>query len=101
MEEDQIEDFLNDFAQLEFTDYIIITIAAVDPSFNYGKWVVRINFTDGSYVMHSCGGYQESFNSSGELVESNHYECELEDLEELIGKYYAFEPSESLTTHTN
>lgn len=92
--EDQLEDFLNDFSNLRFSDTIVIALAAVDPSFSYGDWVVRINFTDGSYTLYSCGGYGETYDADGNVASSTHFSCDEEELAELIGKYYSIESPE-------
>ena len=34
--------FLDDFSKIRFSDPIIIVIAAIDPSFSYGNWTIRI-----------------------------------------------------------
>ena len=81
--EDQKEAFLADLAEIKFTDYIIIVIAAIDPSFYFGDWVVRVNYTDGSCDLLSNGGYNESYDPSGELSDSNHWSCD-------DGEWYAF-----------
>ena len=81
------ESFFNDLAEIRFTDYIIIVLAAIDPSFHYGYWTVRINFTDGGYMLISDGSYGETFNAEGECIDSNHYGCETEEWETLIFTY--------------
>lgn len=86
-EEDK-EKFLNDFSELKFSDTIVIALAAIDPGFLYGDWVVRINFSNGQYTFYSCGAYGETFDAEGALVSSTHFACDAEDLEALIGKYY-------------
>lgn len=89
--EEEREKFLKDFSTLEFTDTIIIVLAAIDPSFSYGEWVVRINFTNGQYTFYSCAGYGETYNAEGKCVSSTHFSCNDEELEKLIGKYYEIE----------
>lgn len=86
--DEQIKEFLADFSRIKFKDSIIIVLAAVDPSFCYGPWVVEIVFADGSYSFYSTGGFGETFNANGECVKTNHYSADDEDLEKLIGKYY-------------
>lgn len=86
-----VAEFLKDFSKLEFSDEIVITIAAVDPSFSYGIWVVRINFTNGQYAYYSCAGYGMTLDADGKYVSSTHYSCDDAELEELIGKYYEIE----------
>lgn len=86
--EKDIEAFLEDFSKLKFSRLILIVPASVDPGFHYGVWVVRVNFTDGRYTLYSCGSYSETMDAEGNCISSNHYACEEEDLENLIGKYY-------------
>lgn len=87
IEKEQMEDFLNDLCDIQFTDIIIITIAAIDPSFYYDDWVVRINYTNGSYSLISCGGYGETYNENNQVTNKNHYSCDEDEWEEFIGKY--------------
>lgn len=89
--EEHTEDFLDDFSKLEFSDTIIIALAAIDPSFYYGDWVIRINFSNGQYTFYSCGGYGETFDAEGEYISATHFSCDDEELENLIGKYYITE----------
>ena len=89
--EEDTEAFLEDFSKLEFSDTLIIVLAAIDPSFYYGDWVVRINFTNGQYTFYSCGGYGETFDAEGKRISSTHFSCDDEELEKLVGKYYEIE----------
>ena len=82
------EAFLEDFSKLDFQEGFIIVLAAVDPSFYYGDWVVRINFTNGQYSFYSCGGYGETYDETGKRISSDHASCDDEQLQDLIGKYY-------------
>ena len=86
--DEQINEFLTDFSNIKFKDSIVIVLAAIDPSFYYGNWVVEIVFTDGSYSFYSTAGFGETFNANGECIESDHYSSDEEDLRKLIGKYY-------------
>lgn len=85
----EIEAFLSDFSELEFTDTIIIMLAAIDPSFWYGDWVVRVNFENGQYTFYSSGGYGETFDADGNCISSTHFSCDDEALANLISKYYS------------
>ena len=89
--EEENADFLNDFAKLEFTDTIVIVLAAIDPSLTYGDWVVRINFSNGEYTFYSCGGYGETFDAEGNCIDTTFFSCDVAELETLIGKYYDIE----------
>lgn len=89
--EENKEEFLDDFSKLKFSDYIIIVLAGIDPSFEYGDWVVRVNFTNGQYTFYSCGGYGETFDSEGKRISYTHFSCDNEELENLVGEYYETE----------
>lgn len=79
------------FSKLEFDSAIVIVLAAVDPSFYYGEWVVKIQFTDQSYTFYSCGGFGETFDADGNRIDLTHFSCDREQLEELIKKYCSVE----------
>ncbi len=85
--EDIIDDFLTKLSEIRFKDSIIITIAAVDPSFTYDEWIARINYTDGSYDLISCDGYGQSYNENNEVTDTNHYGCDNEKWKEFITGY--------------
>ena len=80
-------DFLNDLSAIEFSDAIIIVLAAIDPSFYYDTWTVRINYTDGSYELISCDGFGEIYDQNGEAVEAHHFGCDNEEWSAFIAKY--------------
>ena len=82
------EAFLDDFSNLKFSDTIIFTLVAMDPSFSYGDWVIRINFSNGQYTFYSSAGYGETFDADGNTISTTHLSCDDEKLEELIKKYY-------------
>ena len=84
---EEIDDFTSDLAQIEFTRYIIITLAAIDPSLNYGDFVVRINYTDGSFELLSDGDFGQTFDQDGEVISGHRYGADSEEWEEFIGKY--------------
>ena len=85
--EDQKEAFFDDLAEIEFTDHIIIVLAAVDPSFSLGDWVVRINYEDGGYALLGDGGYNIIYNADSEKTDSDHYNCDNAEWEEFLFKY--------------
>lgn len=87
LEDAQKADFLSDLSDIRFSDAIIITIAAIDPSFSYGVWTVRINYTDGSYAFLSCDGYGETFDANDSRIEGNHFDCDDDEWEAFIRKY--------------
>lgn len=85
--EEEKADFLNDLAKIQFTDYIIIVPAPIDPSFDFARWTARINYTDGSYEFISCYGYGETYDANGECIGFHHYGCDNNEWWALIEKY--------------
>lgn len=85
------ENFLSDFSKLEFSDSITILPATIDPSFYYGDWVIRINFSNGQYAFYSCAGYGETFDTDGKCISSTHFSCNDNELKLLVSKYYEIE----------
>ena len=85
--DDQTADFLSDLSQIRFSDAIVIVLAAMDPSFYYGEWVTRINYTDGTYEMISCAGYGETYDQNDNHIKSHHYGCDDDEWNNFIGKY--------------
>lgn len=80
-------DFLQALSEIEFSDSIMITIAAMDPSFSYDEWTIRINYTDGSYEFISCANYGEVFDSNGKRTDSHHWGCDEEEWHGFISRY--------------
>ena len=80
-------DFLSDLAKIRFSDAIIIVIAAIDPSFCYDTWTVRVNYTDGSYEFISCDGYGETFDKNGKRTGGHHFGCYNDEWWAFIGQY--------------
>ena len=85
--EEEVAAFLNELKEIRFRYYIIIVLAAIDPSFSYDKWTLQINYTDGSYEYLSCAGYGQTYDKNGECIGSHHYGCDREEWEELISKF--------------
>jgi len=79
--------FLEHLANIRFSDTVFITIAAMDPSFYYGKWVACIHYTDGSYEFLSNAHYGEVFDKDGNRIDSHHYGCDADEWEHFIGSY--------------
>lgn len=84
---DKNVDFLSELSKIEFSDSIVIVLAAIDPSFYYGEWTVRINYTDGSFELISSDGFGERFDKNGEYADSHHRGCEREEWHEFISNY--------------
>ena len=92
--DEQVEDFLKDFSKIQFTDYIIIGLLAVDPGFDYGDWVVRLNYTDGTWTLLSSSGYSETFDKAGKYVTSNHFGCDPNEWEKFVTAYLPADTSQ-------
>lgn len=87
LEEEQESAFLESLGEIRFRDMIFLIPAAVDPSFYYYEWAVRVNYADGSYRLISYGGYGEFFDADGQRTDSNHYGCDDDEWRQLIGEY--------------
>ncbi len=85
--EEKASDFLKDLSDIRFSDHILIILAAVDPSFSYDTWTVRINYADGSFELISCDGYGQSFDENGTKIDSHHYGCDNDEWNEFLKKY--------------
>ncbi len=86
--EEQKTEFLADLGQIQFEDYIFIVLAAYDPSFDYGEWAIRINRADGSYVLHSNGGYAKTYDKNNKLTNYHrHSQTDQERWGRLMEKY--------------
>ena len=85
--EAQIDDFCTDLSQVEFTEHIIIVLAAIDPSFSFGDWVVRVNYDDGGYMLISNGGYNITMDADRLKSSRNHWDADSTQWQELIQKY--------------
>ncbi len=84
---DKKVDFLSELSKIEFSDSIVIVLAAIDPSFYYGEWTVRVNYTDGSFELISSDGFGECFDKNGEIADSHHWGCDREEWHEFISNY--------------
>ena len=82
--DEQLDNFLNALSTIRFTDGIILLPVAWDPSFDYGKWVVRLNYADGAYTFLSDHGFGESYDANNNLISSNHYGCDSDEWSALI-----------------
>ena len=80
-------DFLHDLSEIRFSDPLIIVLAAIDPSFYYDNWTVRINYTDGSFELISSDGFGQVYDQNNKDIDSHHYGCDQEEWSALIRKF--------------
>ena len=92
--DEQVDDFLKDLSKIRFTDHIIIALMAIDPSFYYGDWVVRLNYTNGTWALLSSDGYSETFDKAGRYISSNHFGCDPKEWEKFVTAYLPAEASQ-------
>ena len=62
---DDFDTFVEELESLSFEKGMIITIAAVDPSFSFGDYTVQVVYTDGAIERISDFGYQEFQDAEG------------------------------------
>ncbi len=77
--------FLSDLRELHFADTVVFLIA-MDPSFSFDDYVVRIELSDGSYKLMSSGGYNRDVAADGTITE-NHFFCADGDWNDLLFAY--------------
>ena len=87
LDENEFSDFLNKLSKIQFKDYILIVPGAVDPSFSYGNYVVKIKYNNGNYILISDGSFGESFDADGNRIDKNHFGCDDDEWENLIFDY--------------
>ncbi len=85
--DEKVSDFLSDLAEIRFSDSTVIALVAMDPSFYYDGWTVRINYTDGSYELISCDGFGQTYDKNGEETDSHHFGCDNEEWWAFISQY--------------
>lgn len=87
LDENEFSDFLNKLSKIQFKDHIIIVLAAIDPSYNYGNYVVKIMYNNEKYMLISDAGFGELFDADGNRTSKNHFGCDTEKWENLIFDY--------------
>jgi len=85
--QEQTANFVSELEGLSFDNTLFIVLAAVDPSFNYGDWVARINYDDGEHILISSWGYGATYDGEGNVISSNHYSYDDEEWEQFIKSY--------------
>ncbi len=85
-EKDRHGEFLTELKKLEFGEGVIL-FAASDPSFSYGEYVVRFTFSDGSYKLMSCMGFNETFDKNNKPIDSDHFGCDVSEWNDLIYRF--------------
>ena len=84
---EQTNAFLKDLAQIRFSDALVIALMAMDPSFYYDDWTIRINYTDGSFELISSDGHGQTFDANGQMTDYHHWGCDNEEWWNFIAKY--------------
>jgi hypothetical protein len=85
-EEDK-DTFLTELGKITFDDPIVIILASQQPRRSYGRWTVRVNYTDGSYQLISNEGFGQTFDENNECLESHRGLCDDEIWYEFIENY--------------
>ena len=87
LKESQIESFLKDLSVIRFYREGGLLIGAVDPSFNFGEMVAKINFLDGSALYLSDGYYCIWRNADGSGRDVHHLSPDKEEWKTFINSY--------------
>lgn len=80
--------FVEDLEDIYAWSGFYITIAAQDPSFAFGKQVIRIDYKDGSQELISNLGYQE-IRKNEKAVGGLHYSFDDDAWDALLLKYFS------------
>jgi hypothetical protein len=72
LDSSQHGEFLEGLSKLKFSDTIPLFMPTT-PDFRFGTYVVRLNFTDGSFRLISDAGYWEAYDTQGNYVSKDHY----------------------------
>ena len=86
LEDEQFQPFIEDIEALPFRDKFLLILAAVDPSFQYGDYVIRIVYQDTSIELISNFGFQLYQGADGSY-HAPHYEINHELWLEFLEKY--------------
>ena len=75
---DEFDAFVGELESLSFEENKIITIAAIDPSFSFGDYIIQVVYTDGAVERISNFGYQEFQDAAGN-EQCSHYGLQNEE----------------------
>ena len=84
---EQIDGFVAALESLRFDDSTFFVLAATDPNFTYGDWVVRLNYTDGTYTLISSDGFGATYDQDYNVIDSNHYSYDDKKWEQFVCQY--------------
>jgi len=87
VQRDDFAAFVNELEGIYAKTGFYITIAAQDPSFCFGKYVVKITYQNGDQEFVSNGGYQELLTADG-TGKGMHYSFDKTQWDALLQKYF-------------
>lgn len=93
LDAEQYEEFVKDLEGLTFTDhFFVILVAAMDPSYSYHGYTVKITYRNGDYDIISCSSqlYDEAEN-----YDENTWNCDEEKWNNFIESYFSVDISTS------
>ena len=93
LDAENYDDFVKDLEKLTFTDHFFVILgAAMDPSYNYYGYTVKITYENGDYdiLSRTCQLYD-----SGEKDIEREWSCDEEKWNTFIEKYFAVDQTES------
>ena len=82
----EFEGFVTALEKLPFKNAMVISLAASDPSFYFGKYVVKITYSNGAYELISDSDYQEYYDSNG-VMDYHHYALSSDKWEKFLSTY--------------
>ena len=93
LDAEQYEEFVKDLEGLTFTDHFFIILgAAMDPSYSYHGYTVKITYLNGDYDIISCSS---QLYDKAENYDENIWDCDEEKWNNFIESYFSVDISTS------
>ena len=85
-------EFISELSSLQFSK---LYLPGMDPSFKFSDWTVRIDLSDGSFMLLSDGGYLQTLDTQGETLDQEHTSIDSELWLDFVSSYLPAELLES------
>ena len=87
---DDFDEFVDDLEKLPFVNGMYIMLAAMDPSFFFGDYVIKINYKNDDYELISNSSFQQVYYANGE-IDDLHYSIDDTAWAGFLQKYFGIE----------
>ena len=94
LDAERYADFVTDLEKLTFSNHLFIVLAAMDPSYNYYGYTVKITYQNGDYdiISHTAQLYDAEENYA-----ENNWSCDEEKWDSFIKEYFTVDTPEKPT----